>query len=80
MKLVELINVVDPETNVTFEITEETYPTGIYLKDILEKYSHADNYEVKELSVGYYTDDNKKVVPTLMIEVTNKAKRRRMIQ
>ena len=70
MKLTELINVLLPEADITFEIKEETRPTGLYAKEILEKYPHAKNYEVISIEPAIaYLEDNSE--PTLMIEVSN---------
>lgn len=70
MKLNELTKVLLPNTDVTLEIVEETRPTGLYAKEILEKYPHAKNYEVISIDPGIaYLEDNNE--PTLMIEVSN---------
>ena len=71
MKLSELIAVLEPKTDVTFEIKETTYPSGFYAEDILKAYPNASDYKVTALDTGYYNDEEGKVVSTLMIEVSN---------
>ncbi|MTD40091.1 hypothetical protein GIX45_16030 [Erwinia sp. CPCC 100877] len=71
IELIELINVLDPKTDVTFEIVEETCPSGFYAKGVLEKYPHAIHYQVTKLDAGYYTNEAGKIMPTLVIVVSN---------
>lgn len=69
MKLNELIKVLYPEEEVTFEILESTYPTQIVAKNILEKYPKASNYEVISLVAGTsYTENN--IIPVLYVKVS----------
>ncbi|WP_315305759.1 hypothetical protein [Enterococcus devriesei] len=70
MKLKELLKILPNEANVTFEIVEETYPTGILAKDILATYPRAAEYEVTLLDAGISTYEGKDI-PTQCIEVSN---------
>lgn len=70
MKLKELLEILPDEADVTFEIVEETYPTGILAKDILATYPRAAEYEVTLLDSGISTYEGKDI-PTLCIEVSN---------
>ncbi|EKJ5016825.1 hypothetical protein PGJ35_002656 [Enterococcus faecalis] len=72
MKLIDLVNILEPDVDITFEIVEETAPAGYYVKDILKKYPYAINYSVISIYPAWYTDSNEKVIPTLGIEVSNK--------
>ena len=71
MKLRDLIEVLHPETDMTFEIVEETFTEGILAKDILTKYPHAKEYKVVYLGSGYYTE-NDETISTIVVEVSNK--------
>ena len=71
MILGDLINVLYQETDMTFEIVEETYPEGIFAKDILTKYPHAEKYKVIFLGSGYYTDKDGEIISTIVVEVSN---------
>lgn len=70
MKLKELLKILPAKADATFEIVEETYPTGILVKDILATYPRAADYEVTLLDAGIATYDGKDI-PTLCIEVSN---------
>ncbi|MDT2671747.1 hypothetical protein [Enterococcus dongliensis] len=70
MKLKELLKILPNEANVTFEIVEETYPTGILAKDILATYPQAADYEVTLLDAGISMYEGKDI-PTQCIEVSN---------
>ncbi|WP_211197106.1 hypothetical protein, partial [Enterococcus mundtii] len=70
MKLKELLRILPDKADATFEIVEETYPTGILVKNILATYPRAAEYEVIQLDAGITTNDGKDI-PTLCIEVSN---------
>lgn len=70
MQLKELLKILPNEAEVTFEIMEETYPTGILAKDILATYPQAADYEVTLLDAGISTYEGKDI-PTQCIEVSN---------
>ncbi|MGG5325777.1 MULTISPECIES: hypothetical protein [Enterococcus] len=70
MKLNELLKFCPDKADVTFEIVEETYPTGILVKDIIATFPRAAEYEVTLLDAGVSTHDGKDI-PTLCIEVSN---------
>lgn len=70
MKLYELLETVSPEQDATFEIIEATYPTGIFVKDILVKYPYAKDYQVVSVGTGIYSEDGEDK-STLMIEVSD---------
>lgn len=70
MKLKELVNVLAPNENVDFVIRGETHPNGMYAREVLESYPHAENYEVIEVASEIaHLEDN--LEPTLFVEVTN---------
>ena len=43
MKLKELLKILPDKADATFEIVEETYPTGILVKNILATYHERQN-------------------------------------
>ncbi|WP_240672881.1 terminase TerL endonuclease subunit [Enterococcus durans] len=69
MKLKELLKILPNEANVTFEIVEETYPTGILAKDILATYPQAADYEVTLLDAGISTYEGKDIPTQCMMDV-----------
>lgn len=73
MKLKELLKILPDKADATFEIIEETYPTGILVKDILATYPRSAEYEVILLDAGISIHDGKDI-PTLCIEVSNTPK------
>jgi len=71
MKLNELVKLMEPKTDVTLEIIEETTPNGIYAEEILERYPHAANYTIVSIEPAIaYLEDNTE--PTLMVQLTNR--------
>lgn len=75
MTLIELIYRLEPDTEVTLEIVEETAPAGMYARDILERYPHVKHCEVVNIYPAWYTDDSKKIIPILGIEVSGRYKK-----
>lgn len=73
MKLKDLIDVLDSEADVTFEILGEIETVGCLAKDLLESYEYASNYEVSKLGVGYYVEHGE-VIPTFIVEVVQQSK------
>ena len=70
MKLKELLKILPDKADATFEIVEETYPTGILVKNILATYPRAAEYEVTLLDAGITTHGGRDTI-TLCIEVSN---------
>ncbi|MBD9844892.1 hypothetical protein IHP33_04055 [Enterococcus faecalis] len=68
MKLKDLVDMLEPEADVTFEILGEIETMGCLAKELLESFEYASNYEVSKLGVGYYVEHGE-VIPTFIVEV-----------
>lgn len=70
MKLHELLKVVNPEEDVTFEIIESTYPAGMFAGEVLQKYPEASEYNVISVFPATTYCEGNEDVHTLCIEVS----------